>query len=703
MKLALRVLTLVSIATTCLASFAVGQPPPSGTPVPGVAAQPAAPPASAAVVNSKSPTWIFDDASDLAALLKDKDKNKANEAWGLLAGYGVTQDNLKDNPFLKRVKSLAAPEKVELRGGMTLVNPQASTPSNPFSPSSVADALGTIIAERFKQEAELVALQNLAREMKRVDSSFTRRPIKAALPQSVAYLDSLAQLGNVESFEQLGDSSITFNDWTVLQSDFKSDLSSFSDNVGPFVDAIFPATKTKTRLITRVAMTVGYQATKTGRSPYVIVDEIQKACDDFQDDKNSEIVADDQAIVAQIDNTANLLALLSHMFTKNGKDAWRTSREIGGFLTAGDDNVWLLAGLSYAKDKAIYDRVKTTLPTLTDKMSALLTTAQNGVGKLEALMKDFDKLRTDAGGLQTVSGVAPTANALLPLVTDFVSVGTDACDTLLVFDPKANEKGQVDTIEADLKKIEQGAKTVVLVIGDVYAKRYASAVGDTIVLLTVDLKPYLPEASGVTRFLNTHGPFLAAVASASSSADLKSALDAYALPVGSYSAKQHSPFSITLNAYFGGHISREWLSLNATDPNANSPWGYSAGLSAPVGIDLNWGQQSKKVNKSNTGSWSLFLPILDVGAVASWRLQGGSGQVSDLTWSNIIAPGAFVVWTLKSTPFAAMVGAQYGPELRKISTGGANTIERAAVQFPVIGLTFDIPLFNLYQRPVVAK
>ena len=50
-----------------------------------------------------------------------------------------------------------------------------------------------------------------------------------------------------------------------------------------------------------------------------------------------------------------------------------------------------------------------------------------------------------------------------------------------------------------------------------------------------------------------------------------------------------------------------------------------------------------------------------------------------------------------------MAGAQYGPELRKISTSGANTIERAAVQFPVIGLTFDIPLFNLYQRPAARE
>jgi hypothetical protein len=100
-----------------------------------------------------------------------------------------------------------------------------------------------------------------------------------------------------------------------------------------------------------------------------------------------------------------------------------------------------------------------------------------------------------------------------------------------------------------------------------------------------------------------------------------------------------------------------------------------------------------------TGSWSVFLPILDVGAVASWRLGSGGGQIPAITWSNIVAPGLFVVWTKKDTPLSILFGAQYGPELTKISASGGTTLEKATLQFPAIEFTFDIPIFSLYQTP----
>jgi hypothetical protein len=126
-----------------------------------------------------------------------------------------------------------------------------------------------------------------------------------------------------------------------------------------------------------------------------------------------------------------------------------------------------------------------------------------------------------------------------------------------------------------------------------------------------------------------------------------------------------------------------------------------AGFTAPIGIAWNFGHASESkrfLGLFDIGSTSLFVPIVDLGAVAAWRIGNGSGQLATVQWSNVVAPGIFMVWSAKDRPYSIMIGTQYGPELRSVSTSSGATIQRAAWQLPAINLTFDIPIFNLYER-----
>jgi hypothetical protein len=265
----------------------------------------------------------------------------------------------------------------------------------------------------------------------------------------------------------------------------------------------------------------------------------------------------------------------------------------------------------------------------------------------------------------------------------------------------------VDT--ATLMAVAQRLDSIIDIVGDIKSKAYPAAMGETLHFVQTFIveNPSNAQSDPVFEFFRVTGPFIAEVAAAKTPAAAETALQNFALPAGSYMRVQNEPLSVTFNAYFGVTTGAETLLGNLTGTGTARTRAH-LGFTAPVGLAVNWGQVNSLSHTTTagtgggffqTGSWSLFVPVLDVGAVASWRLGSGGGQVSSITWANIVAPGLYVVWTKKNTPFSIMIGAQYGPELTKVSTGGSTTIERAALQFPSIQFTFDIPIAFLYQNP----
>jgi hypothetical protein len=426
--------------------------------------------------------------------------------------------------------------------------------------------------------------------------------------------------------------------------------------------------------------------------------------------------------VQSFDIGLDFAAILSHMLTQNGENVGSTWHSVGdveglvgyssitkNFLDGADatkkyDGLNLLLGLSYAKDSALYAKIDGWLgdhhtPTF-DKWNA--ADWQTIAETLDSVAGTFQTLHGDTLSIPYPAG---SVSDLMPLVDDVASIGKALLDdmgslTQAICRPTPVPPCaamDVTTATATVDAVSLRLDAFISLVGDVKAKAYPAAVGETISFL----QSYGNQDSGdpVLSFLKESGPFIASVATAKSTADAETALQSYSLPAGSYTQKQREAFSVTLNGYFGVTAGAETL-LGGLEGTAAARTRAHLGFTAPVGLDFNWGSDlgGGKANGSNqTGAWSLFVPVLDVGAVASWRLGSSGGQVSSVTWPNIVAPGLYVVWAKKGTPFSIMVGAQYGPELTKISTGGGNTIERAALQFPSIEFTFDIPIFNLYQ------
>lgn len=179
-----------------------------------------------------------------------------------------------------------------------------------------------------------------------------------------------------------------------------------------------------------------------------------------------------------------------------------------------------------------------------------------------------------------------------------------------------------------------------------------------------------------------YGTFFATIAEADNADQVAQAIEAVAMPVGGSILKKHSEWSFEFNAYTGIAIGQEYL--QNTDP------GRFIAISAPVGINLSYGLDQY-------GSLSLFVPLIDVGALASFRFKDPTTtDLPKLSLNNIVAPGGYLVYGFgRDIPISVGIGGQLGPNLRQISS----TQAEYASGWRIGGfLGVDIPIFRLYSR-----
>ncbi len=190
-------------------------------------------------------------------------------------------------------------------------------------------------------------------------------------------------------------------------------------------------------------------------------------------------------------------------------------------------------------------------------------------------------------------------------------------------------------------------------------------------LNVVDSKSY--------RSIATYGNFLVDIVTADSTTQMKDIIAKYSMPNGSYTIKRKSPFSIDLNAYPGLYFAQERSDLAPS---------FAYGITAPIGFSFTWGGDS--------GSFSIFIPIVDIGAPFSYRWLNDSaeGLPEDIKISQILSLGAHATWGFKGSPFSLMVGVQHTPQLRAIEDG-VNKINENKIYRIGITLAVDIPMFNL--------
>ncbi|RKG71438.1 hypothetical protein D7W79_30785 [Corallococcus exercitus] len=173
-------------------------------------------------------------------------------------------------------------------------------------------------------------------------------------------------------------------------------------------------------------------------------------------------------------------------------------------------------------------------------------------------------------------------------------------------------------------------------------------------------------------WLKKYGPFLAQLATAKDPESAQQALEAMALPVGSYRQKRGKTkegLTLSINGYLGVQGGMEWLASSEI-PQAPSA---HLGLFAPIGIEAS-------VGLGEASSLGLLFTIIDVGALTDFRLKGSSSsdqtdkqpqisvdQAPTFGFAQVFSPGLYAVWGIHKVPLVLGIGASMTPELRRVS------------------------------------
>lgn len=219
-------------------------------------------------------------------------------------------------------------------------------------------------------------------------------------------------------------------------------------------------------------------------------------------------------------------------------------------------------------------------------------------------------------------------------------------------------------------------------------------------LLTVKNNSNLKGLLKLVQKIKPYALFMANMIEAKDEKEVKAALDAVILPVGSSSIKKNSDFNFNFQSYLGARVSF----TNAKKETAENTWNDRFALSAPIGLSISYGLDN------NWGALSLFVPIIDLGAIVDYKLKyknedtpAEEVESKDYTvkLGQIFSPGVYFVYGFGANiPLSFGIGGQYGPGLSKIDEDSSTHLSNPYWKWNAF-LSVDIPLFNLANKAKV--
>jgi hypothetical protein len=539
-----------------------------------------------------------------------------------------------------------------------------------FSPTKIADGLGTFIAERFKEELTQRYLQAFRDSIVLNNSKYH---YDILLPKTYT---ALLQYENVFDYRSF---------MTALKEAFKDDLDNLAPNSLLFINKL-----KETNVI------------KIDDADFYLVYYIT----DF--------------VVNKIPEGHQVTTLLATIDQYQYKD--KLNSDLLGYLK--------VAGLITAN---LVDNTGAELDA--EKINALLTNRRRAIAFV-GLVIEKEKSPLNEFLIKGVTAFQHLASTTFEKISPFI--GAVGSLRLAYKQFQATDKDAADVIKLSakvsttLRKLmiglsitsEKNVLTIFSAVDHVINIADFSSQQKYGLIITETLALFNDVNLSQTPFYRTfkkYGLFISNVAQAENAQQVKEALDVAALPVGSYKIKRNAFFDISLNAYPGlsaGLEFRSGIPQNADVKSVNPILGFSA----PVGLGFSWGQVKEKkklkgdsiltendmvIWKNNKAvvkyfsgrSHSLFVSVIDIGAITSFRLiKDDTETLPEFKWSNIIAPGLYYVNGLKDTPLSWGAGIQYGPQLRSIERDGTS-LKLAESQFAVrLFLAVDIPIFNFYAR-----
>lgn len=610
----------------------------------------------------------FNDAFALQFYIERKNK-KVLTVLGKYAGTKINSIQTakgifseRDNPFIHQyIKDITELSEVELQ---SVSEPPKGLGGLP-SPTAIFDALGTFIAQRFKQELNIAYLDEFRKRLG------DQRELQLLFPKTHMVF--------------LNNDPYKFSTYlTTLRESFEEDLRNSLFNITEFLKTKEPDVeeeKKQTFMMVLLGLELASSA-KSATHPADVIDSLNV---------RSFIGSDPNT---NFKSAIKLLALISrNLRAVNLSDGWIKPNELGEFKE-NKVALELFAGLVFARESKNLKEIFFGGKSLKD---LILPEASNGAFATTSKMDDFtDYIESLAAKISIVQehismlkdkrkqGDKLTFvdyNSYLVTAVDVVEIGLDIS---MFVGADASQK-----VQEIISFAKTTTKTTLEISENVTAKQYGLALVNSVALINT----VLPNSKFKTEIIE-YGNFMVAVVNAKSSQEIVQALEVAALPVGSYRIKRSSKFSVSFNSYAG--LSGAYEVLKSSDEHLDGKDAFRGIFAAPIGLAINFGN----VEKTGDNGWScsLFVPVIDLGAVVSFRLGDDQDALPELNLNNVIAPGGYLVFGFKNTPISLGLGVQRGPKVRKISEGQVVLNESNSLRFGGF-LAVDIPIFNFYTKP----
>lgn len=218
----------------------------------------------------------------------------------------------------------------------------------------------------------------------------------------------------------------------------------------------------------------------------------------------------------------------------------------------------------------------------------------------------------------------------------------------------------------------------------IYLGDYVSAFNGIIQIVSqLNQKYNVPGLEKVYKSLLSSGAFLTEIVNAKDGKEVESILNTYSLSSASYRLKYKNSICITINSYIGA--------IYTADIDLNSGYKSNFGLFAPVGLSMSL----KTEPGCMFSSFSIFLGLIDVGAIASYRYESSTAILPEINIKDIFSISYNNLFSISDSPFSIGFGIRLGPALREITTNGNIVIGNNPLQASVFAVV-DVPIIKIY-------
>jgi hypothetical protein len=461
----------------------------------------------------------------------------------ILGRYGVTAATLPTNPFLNgHILNTRAPFAAA-RVAYADQTDEAAVPTGGSWQALLINATATFMAERFKQEAMHMAIDQLMQKMTNQEKAV----VSAVFPSTYQEVVKLYNNGKGVYYSA---------DLVYLRQLIQNDLDKLPDNIANNSSVLLPRLSGYPQL--QDALLIGtktYLYTRQSKPLPDLITALAGQAYHNQDVANAMDIADmiSTAMRAGADS----------------KELWVSPADLSpARLNGTDQTVRFFYGL-------LFEQLRTAnlIPLgYTDSQAAQL------LAEMITFINDcnaaYDYIKSNKFSVKSPDDAILYIRSCVQPFSVFLQSSTLNARFVISADAVREIDHYLDIAGLLIKKDYQRA----------------------VPLLIADWGAYLPATTG-TPYTRTIS-FLSQLATVDKPGDMKNLLDDYALPIGSSSIKRSSTFNVSLNGYVGFTAGAEWALADGQKQRKTD-----LGLTAPIGISVTgWGSLTGFVSLLDLGT-----------------------------------------------------------------------------------------------------